>query len=901
MVAAAKIVTISLVLALTAFTVSTIVLAVQKANLNSELKEAREKINTLEKITTPAIQGSSTTPSITTTEAPAKVDYRLPQNVLPNLYNTIDLNIKDSTKNIILHSHLLKITKVQVLDGAKEIKSTFSLDTIKEFLIVDVDETLAAENDRYKIRIEFNGDMDDKIIGLYSSSYLKPDGTRKTIATSKFEPTFARQAFPCFDEPAMKAKYRVTLVTPTEDGYHALSNMPEKSSNDIGNNLKEVLFEDSVPMSTYLSCFIVSDFDYIEETVKANNVGNDFQMRVFATPEQKNKMDFALESGVKITEYYIDYFKVEYPLPKLDMAAIPDFVSGAMETWGLVTFRETSLLYDSKISSTANRQRVASVIAHEVAHMWFGNLVTMKWWNELWLNEGFASYIEYKGVDSAFPEWKMLDQFPISTLQGTVENPDQITEIFDTITYSKGSSIIRMLEDFIGPEIFRKSVTKYLEDNKYGNTETADFLDAIDAQEEVTINVKEIMRTWTEQMGLPLVEVEKLSTTSFRLTQKRFFSNPEDYNGVYDDSVFNYKWSIPITYRTNLNSEVKREWFYYNQESIDIVLDAEPQWIKFNSDQYGYYRVNYETEMWESLKNALLTNLNAFTITDRAAILNDAFSLADSTTIPYETSLDMTKYLKDETEYVPWVVASSKLTSLKTSLMFTDIYKEYITYARALIAKVYQEVGWEVDNVNEHIKNRKRVNILSSACSLGVQDCLEKASEKFLNWISDPKYDISSDIRELVYYYGMFNSGSEQIWEIVWDSRSIPWLLQRYIDLAWEEKYVRGQDYFSCLQNIASNRVGESLVWTHVREKWLDLVKRFGLNERYLGSMIPSITGRFDTQTKLEEIEAFFTKYPEAGAGAAARVRALENVKNNIKWLENNKEKIGEWLQKNSA
>lgn len=209
---------------------------------------------------------------------------------------------------------------------------------------------------------------------------------------------------------------------------------------------------------------------------------------------------------------------------------------------------------------------------------------------------------------------------------------------------------------------------------------------------------------------------------------------------------------------------------------------------------------------------------------------------------------------------------------------------------------------------------------MSSACSLGVQDCLEKASEKFLNWISDPKYDISSDIRELVYYYGMFNSGSEQIWEIVWDrfvkeedaqekSRlmyglsavQVPWLLQRYIDLAWEEKYVRGQDYFSCLQNIASNRVGESLVWTHVREKWLDLVKRFGLNERYLGSMIPSITGRFDTQTKLEEIEAFFTKYPEAGAGAAARVRALENVKNNIKWLENNKEKIGEWLQKNSA
>lgn len=205
-------------------------------------------------------------------------------------------------------------------------------------------------------------------------------------------------------------------------------------------------------------------------------------------------------------------------------------------------------------------------------------------------------------------------------------------------------------------------------------------------------------------MGLPLVKVHKISPTKFKLTQKRFFSNPEDYKGTYDDSVFNYTWSIPISYRTDLSEVVQREWFYHTNESIEIDLTVAPKWIKLNSDQYGYYRVDYETEMWDAIKESLINDLTDFTVGDRASILNDAFSLADATTIPYDTSLDMTKYLKDETEYVPWSVASSKLTSLKTSLMFTDVYKDYITYARELIDKVYKEVGWTVEGVDEHIK-----------------------------------------------------------------------------------------------------------------------------------------------------------------------------------------------------
>lgn len=234
------------------------------------------------------------------------------------------------------------------------------------------------------------------------------------------------------------------------------------------------------------------------------------------------------------------------------MAAIPDFVSGAMEHWGLVTYRETALLYDEALSSTSNTQRVAKVIAHEFAHMWFGNLVTMAWWNDLWLNEGFATYIEHKGVEAAFPQWNMRDQFLIGTLHGvlrldatlgahpivqTVENPDQITEIFDTITYSKGASVIRMLEDFLGEDNFQQAVSNYLDEFKYRNAVTDDFLTEINKLS-LDFDVKAIMRTWTEQMGLPVVQVTKVSSTQYKLTQRRFFSNPSDYELVHNDSPF---------------------------------------------------------------------------------------------------------------------------------------------------------------------------------------------------------------------------------------------------------------------------------------------------------------------------------------------------------------------------
>ncbi|XP_017084638.2 glutamyl aminopeptidase [Drosophila eugracilis] len=914
--------------AVVAFATATVVVAVQKAKLEKDLRDVQDKIDIYEEW-----NGASRYRM----KREDTIDYRLPTALVPTHYNLywhpdletgsftgqlrISINVVEATNQIILHSYLLDITNVYVLNWEVD---NYVLEEERQFLIITLTEEMPV-GASITLGILFGGQMKDKLVGLYSSTYLNEAGAIRTISTTKFEPTYARQGFPCFDEPALKATFDITVVHPT-GSYHAVSNMQQTDSIYLG-DYTEAIFETSVSMSTYLVCIIVSDFSSESTTVRANGIGEDFSMQAYATSHQINKVAFALEFGQAVTEYYIQYYKVPYPLTKLDMAAIPDFASGAMEHWGLVTYRETALLYDTSYSSTANKQSIAGTLAHEIAHQWFGNLVTMKWWNDLWLNEGFARFMQYKGVNAVHADWGMLEQFQIVALQPVllydaklsshpivqkVESPDEITAIFDTISYEKGGSVIRMLETLVGAEKFEEAVTNYLVKHQFNNTVTDDFLTEVEAV--VTdVEIKKLMLTWTEQMGYPVLNVSKVADGTFQVTQQRFLSNPASYDEAPEDSTYGYKWSVPITYVASDGSEGSLI-FEYDVDTVTIPVESNVEYIKLNSNQTGYYRVNYEESLWTLLTQQLTTSPDRFAIADRAHLLNDAFALADASQLSYRVPLEMTAYLAQEREFVPWYVAANKLRALHRSLMFSEGYVSYLTYARSLIAGVYEEVGWTVDADN-HLRNRLRVSILTTACALGVSDCLEQAAQHFNAFLLNPTSRPSPDLREIIYYYGIQQSTSQSDWEKLFDifvtetdaSEKLKLmyglsgvldsqLLYNFLVKAGNETIVRSQDYFTCVQYIAANPVGEHVVWEFYREKWLQLVARFDLNNRNLGRLIAQITANFASSVKLEEVQQFFIKYPESGAGANSRLEAVETIKYNIEWLSSNHADITDWL-----
>ncbi|XP_044317726.1 glutamyl aminopeptidase isoform X2 [Drosophila rhopaloa] len=870
---------------------------------------------------------------------PEKIEWRLPTEIKPIKYKlfiqpdlktgacegtvSIQFQLEAVTNLIVLHAKDINVHSISILNMMARMRiaiDEITLDVSRELILIKMREVLSMSK-AYTLSASFDYSL-TSLTGAYISNYTNAEGVEKSIVTTKFEPTYARLAFPCFDEPAMKAQFTITVARPSGDEYHVLSNMPV-ASEYVDGDLTEVTFEETVPMSTYLAAFVVSDFAYKTTTVE----GTSIELRVYAPPAQVEKTQYALETGAGVTAYYINYFNTSYPLPKLDMVAIPDFVSGAMENWGLVTFRETALLYDESTSSSVNKQRVAVVVAHELAHQWFGNLVTMNWWSDLWLNEGFASFVEYKGVKHMHPDWDMDNQFvieelhPVLTIDATlashpivksIESPAEITEYFDTITYSKGASLVRMLENLVGEPKLKNATTRYLIRHIYGTATTEDYLTAVEEEEGLDFDVKQIMQTWTEQMGLPVVEVEKSGNT-YKLTQKRFLANEDDYAAEAEPSSFNYRWSIPITYTSSVNSEVQSTIFNHNDNEATITLPSEASWIKFNKDQVGYYRVNYAAEQWTALTTAIKASRETFSTADRAHLLNDANTLAAAGQLSYAVALDLSTYLETEQDYVPWSVGTASLSTLRNRVYYTDLYSNFTTYARKLLTPIVESVTFTVGT--DHLENRLRIKVLSSACSLGHESSLQQAVTLFNQWLASPEIRPSPDIRDVVYYYGLQQVNTEAAWDQVWklylnetDAQEklklmnclaavqVPWLLQRYINWAWDESNVRRQDYFTLLGYISTNPVGQSLVWDYVRQNWEQLVERFGINERTLGRLIPTITARFSTQTKLEEMQQFFTKYPEAGAGTAARQQALETVKANIKWLTVNKAQVGEWL-----
>ena len=429
----------------------------------------------------------------------------LPANVKPNKYRmtlrpdletftfegeqTVDIDIVVPTARIFLNAAELEINEVTLKRNDDSISArSISLEEDSETAILDFGQTLA--QGPAQLDMKFAGVLNDRLVGFYRSEYQDAEGRTRHLATTQFEATDARRAFPCWDEPAQKAVFDVTLVF--DENLKAVSNTPIIEESSPAPGLRSVRFGETPIMSTYLLAFVVGDIVSVEaDADDGTTVG------VWTTRGKENQAGFALDTSVKLLGYFNDYFGIPYPLPKLDHIAIPDFAAGAMENWGCVTYRETALLVDPDNSSAGTRQRVAEVVAHEMAHMWFGDLVTMEWWDDLWLNESFASWMGTKAVDWLFPDWEMWTQFVnmdtnralsldglknSHPIEQEVKNPAEVSQLFDAISYSKGGSVLRMLENFLTPEVFQKGLYRYLKANEYGNARTQDLWSALEGE-----------------------------------------------------------------------------------------------------------------------------------------------------------------------------------------------------------------------------------------------------------------------------------------------------------------------------------------------------------------------------------------------------------------------------------
>ncbi|XP_076880953.1 aminopeptidase N-like [Brachyhypopomus gauderio] len=855
----------------------------------------------------------------------------------------------EETDLILIHSHKLNLTlfgglhaKLSGMHGmtAPAVKKTwFQLET--QYLVVQLKGKLKPGKS-YWLYVEFQGELADDLEGFYRSEY-EEDGVKKVIAITQMQATYARQAFPCFDEPAMKAIFHITLIH--KPGTVALSNSREKGTVNLTINGTKVIrttFHPTKKMSTYLVAFVVSDFTYISK----QNDGNNIMVRIWARKKaiEEDQGVYALSITQPILEFFEKYYSTKYPLTKSDQIALPDFNAGAMENWGLVTYRETALLYDRNTSDNGNKQGILTVLSHELAHMWFGNLVTLKWWNDLWLNEGFASYVEYLGADYVEPTWNIKDQIvlydlyrafavdslvsshPLSCKEEEVNKPEEISQMFDTISYSKGAAVLRMLSEFLTEPVFAKGLGTYLNHFAFGNSEYSDLWDhlqnAADEAPELKLphSVYDIMNRWILQMGFPLVTID---TRTGNVSQKHFLLEPN--STVERPSQFNYEWFIPIKWMKR-GKEQDQLWLLQKSAVHKTMKVSQGEWVLANLNVSGYYRVNYDHENWERLLNQLNSNHRIIPVINRAQILNDAFNLAMASIINITLALRTTKYLSQEREYIPWEAASRCLSSLHFVFDRSEVYGALQAYLRKQVKPLFNHFTSITGNWTTvpagHTDQFTQIIALSMGCRVGLQDCRDLTRTWFRQWMQDPENNlIHPNLRSTVYCNAIAAGGAAE-WDFGWRMfkkatvaaeaaklRSAlactkePWLLNRYLEYTLDPEKIRKQDATSTIGYIANNVIGQPLAWDFVRARWDYLFKVYGAGSFSFSGLISGITARFCTPFELNQLKRFRADHAELGFGSGAQAlqQGIEKTAAKIKWLAENKDHVLRWFTSESV
>ncbi|KAG7211603.1 hypothetical protein KM043_010858 [Ampulex compressa] len=726
-------------------------------------------------------------------EIPVEVldtEYRLPQVAVPTAYkieldtlleesdlyyvgkSVITVKVNQKTKVLTLHAKGLTIKNETLSVSHKTVGADkkpvtevikavhYSVDTTTDFLTITFEKELEVKE--YELNIEYASKLNEQLSGYYKSYYVDKLGNKKWLATTHFEPVGARRAFPCWDEPAFKATFDITLTHAPK--YHAVSNMPlAKPSEKVGDKMRST-FKTTPIMSTYLIAFVVSDYDHVKN--------QDESFRVWTRPEAVETAKYALNISQLELQKLDEFTGIKYSdyIPKMEQISIPQFSAGAMENWGLVTYRESALLYEANVTTTTAKQGIATVISHEFAHQWFGNLVTPTWWKYIWLNEGFATFFQYYTTHQVEPSWRLLEQFVVKVLQSSafvadaqessramnhdVTTQKQISSLFDAISYQKAGSVIRMMSHFLTEPVFKNGLQKYLQACKLKTADSDELFKHLQTAATESklfpkdFDMKTTMDAWVNKPGYPVVNViRKNQSDEVEVTQERFLmaSNKDKTT-----------WYVPLNYATenepNFDNTTAAEWLKPDGKAVTIKGLNASQWVIFNKQQTGYYRVNYDNENWNLLAKYLNTDdrIKIHSV-NRAQLIDDALNLARAGRLNYVTALEITTYLAKESDYIPWSSAFSGLRYLTRMMVHSKHYETLQRYILHLVGNLAETVKLEAAADDGHIVKLNRIQALKWACEFGSEACNKHAQEKIADWLKDVKTNtLDTDLKEVL-------------------------------------------------------------------------------------------------------------------------------------------------------
>ena len=818
--------------------------------------------------------------------------YRLPRTVLPSRYEvslapdldnagftgsvTISAEATAAADEIVLNAIELDIHSVSV-NGQP---ATFTLNEELERLVIAQPVTPGTVT----IDISFTGTLNDKLRGFYRSTFIDGKGDTRTIATTQMQSTDCRRAFPCFDEPDFKATFAIDLTF--NNDLLAVSNGKEIRREELPNNQVRVWFSETMQMSTYLVAFVVGPLEATEPIM----VGN-LPLRVIHVPGKAHLTDFGLKVGAFCIEWFQNYYGIPYPSDKCDLLALPDFAAGAMENLGCITFREVLLLVDPATSTQVEQELVAAVVAHELAHMWFGDLVTMRWWNGIWLNEAFATFMEVAATDAFAPQWTMwtsfgLDRtaaFEVDSLHSTrtvefpVESPADADGMFDVLTYQKGGALLRMLEQYLGPDRFRAGVSHYLTKHSYGNTETGDLWDAIEHVVSTdggdNVPVRKLMDSWIWQAGYPLVSA-RVDKNELVLSQRQF---------TFDNTPDTTLWVVPLHVRIGDNmTKVLLE-----TDEIRLPLADTSATIVVNAGGPGFYRVEYSAELMSRITGTTLATL---TTLERYNLVDDAWNAVVSNAMSADRFINFARGFTDEKDLAVWQAMSLALRGLGR-LLDRDEMAPFNSFVTELVSPAYARLGDTPQPDEDDLVSKLRGLLLSTLAILGNQSTAQQRCRDILfnNACTDPELVAASttvvastgSAADYDWFLNNFHNASTPQEKV-----RMLYALAEFDDVELMKKTcalafsgdVKSQDAPFLLARCIGNKYHGTIAWAAVQENWDYANKTFPGNT--IVRMVSTMT-TLNTPELEAQVSAFFSEHPIPQATKTLE-QALERQKVNV-------------------